>query len=62
MAEPPAKLTLKVGDKEVHFEAGAERVEAQLHRLASEMLRSGGPPSDAPAVLSVTAPHANVFS
>ena len=43
MAEPTAKLTLKVGDKEVHFEAGVNRVEAQLHRLASEMLKSGEP-------------------
>ncbi len=56
MTERKAKLTLKVGDKEVRFEAGVDRVEAELHRLAAELLGSGGR-GDAkePAVLSVTA-------
>ncbi len=60
MSERKAKLTLKVGDSEVQFEAGVDRVEAELHRLAAELLgtgRSSGGRSDGgePAVLSVTA-------
>ncbi len=56
MSERTAKLTLKVGDKEVRFEAGVERVEAELHRLAAELLRSGGGEGGEAPVLSVTAP------
>ena len=59
MAERKAKLTLKVGDKELQFEAEVEKVEAELHRLAAEMLRSGGRDDRGePAVLSLTAPRA----
>ncbi len=58
MNERKAKLTIKVGDRSVEFEAGVERVEAELHRLASELLSSGGSrEGDEPAVLSVTAPR-----
>ncbi len=56
MSERTAKLTLKVGDTEVRYEAGVDRVEAELRRLAGELLGSGG--AGEPAVLSVTAPGA----
>ncbi len=54
MKERTAKLTLKVGGRSVQYEAGVDRVEAELHRLAAELLGSGR--GDEPAVLSVTAP------
>ncbi len=58
MSERKAKLTIKVGDRSVEFEAGVDRVEAELHRLAAELLGSGrGREGDEPAVLSVTAPR-----
>ncbi len=41
MSERKAKLTLKVGDRSVEFETGVDRVEVELHRLASELLGSG---------------------
>ncbi len=56
MSERTAKLTLRVGEKEVQFEAGVDQVEAELHRLAAELLGSAGGPAGEPPVLSLTAP------
>lgn len=48
-----AKLTLRVGEKEVCLEAGVDVAAAELHRLASLMLTSG---DGDPASLTLTAP------
>jgi hypothetical protein len=55
MPEPTAKLILKVGDKEVHLEAGIETVRSELDRLASRLLSPDD--GDEEPVLSVTAPR-----
>ncbi len=47
MAEKRATLTLKLGDKEVRYEAEREAVEAQLEHVLGRLLR------DAPADVQV---------
>ena len=57
MPEPKAKLTFRVGDQEVQFEAGLEAVKAELDRLAAARMRGAGGGHAETATVSFTAPR-----
>ena len=56
MADPRAALTLRLGDKEICYEAEREAVEAQLERILGRLL--SGAPGDVAVGLSGTEPAA----
>ncbi len=56
-AERQAKLTLRVGEKEVCFEGAAETVAAELHRVAAAMLGTAKASDGETASLTLTAPR-----